>query len=179
MEFVIVGIGVVVIVLLAKIGQANADAKSRTVTDDTKKLDAVVVDPSSGGGELPKADIVIPKDDTPDPKQFVPIGPQQPAPSAPDPLHPSPIPAEGQYYQVVQGDVGDRMCSVAYGLPLGDGKPQQLWFNLVVPAPENAWIAYSHVKGWTGGLVAHYSGWNTEFDSGHEYPVIYFPKRST
>lgn len=95
-------------------------------------------------------------------------GPVDPGPPAgPDPLHPSPVPRPSDYYQVVKGDTLWDMSRAAYGLGSH--------YAVIVSAPENDWMgAGGH--DWKGGLYARYSGWNTLFKSGNQYPVVYIPE---
>ena len=87
-----------------------------------------------------------------------------------DGYHPSVTPVPGKYYQVKPGDNGSSICNQA-GYP----KPYAFFMGTVVEAPENQWIAYDKSKGWTGDLLPHYSGYRTEFGSGHLHPVVFLP----
>jgi hypothetical protein len=104
-----------------------------------------------------------------------PVGPD-PKPQDPDPAKPTPLPTQGEYYQAVTNDKGDLLAAIAYagGKDNTVGWKHRYWLR-VQAAPENQWIAYNPEKGWTGAIIQHYSGWNTEFDSGRQFPVIFFP----
>jgi nucleoid-associated protein YgaU len=96
-----------------------------------------------------------------------PAPPEPPKPTEPDPFSPSPAPVAGRYYQVVQGDTLWEMARAAYA----DG-PQ---YPKIVADPRNQWIGV-HGDDWGGGLYPKYSGWNTAWKSGYEYPVVYIPE---
>lgn len=96
-----------------------------------------------------------------------------PPKTEPDPFKPTPAPTPGYYFQTRKDYFGDPMSRDCYG---GDPRPGIAW-AAVYKHPANQWIAYDKKIGWTGGLVQKYSGWNTAFGSGHEYPVVFFPAR--
>jgi len=107
----------------------------------------------------------------PGPTPIDPIVPDKPdEPVGPDPYKPTLNPTPGAYYQAKKGDVGCTLAHKAYP----EYKALPSW-GRVVAHGWNAWIAYNKAVGWKGDIIQHYSGWNTAFDSGNRYPVIYFP----
>lgn len=100
-----------------------------------------------------------PDDDRVDPPPEPPVGP--------DPYAPSPHPTPGQYYQVVKTDTLWAIQAAAHGSGAG--------YPAIVAAPENTWLRKPPAATWKGGLYAKYSGWNTVWLSGTQYPVIYIP----
>lgn len=89
-----------------------------------------------------------------------------PTPAPPSPFEPSPAPVPGKWYQVIQGDTLWEIARAAYGV--GTHYPR------IVEADQNQWIGkYGH--SWGGGLYPKYSGWNTGWKSGYEWPVVYIP----
>jgi nucleoid-associated protein YgaU len=93
--------------------------------------------------------------------------PEEPEPVGPSPYEPSPVPRPGDYYQVVLGDTLWEIARAAY-----DSGPR---YDEIVAAPENNWIRKTGNSKWGGGLYPRYSGWNTPWDSGHQFPVVWVP----
>lgn len=95
-----------------------------------------------------------------------------PMPVVADPYSPYPIPTPGQYYQVVSGDTLWDLCKAAYG---AGWKHEAFVDKTGVIGGENNWLKTTWNNKWKGGLFPKYSGWNTLWQSGYEFPVLYFP----
>jgi len=98
----------------------------------------------------------------------------EPTPSGPDPTTPTLTPTQGQYYQVTLGDTIWDLCKIAY---YGAGYK---WETMIKPTGQvggmNNWIRKTGNATWSGkGLYPQYSGYDTQWGSGHQFPVVYFP----